>query len=57
MQYYVTIAYDVTSRNTINLLGTAITPDSFLVSRQVLRCQGTTEHVVFFSERQYSSYI
>ena len=39
MQYFVTIVYNVTSGNAINLLGMAITSDSFLVSKQVLRYQ------------------
>ena len=43
MHYFVTIVYNVTSGNAINLLGTAIVSDSFLVSKQVLRCQ--TERV------------
>ena len=39
MHYFVTIVYDVTSGNAFNLLGTEIASDSFLVSKQVLRCQ------------------
>ena len=39
MHYFVAIVYNVTSGNAINLLGTAITSDSALVSKQVLRCQ------------------
>ena len=39
MHYFVTIVYNVTSGNAINLLGMAIVPDSFLVSKEVLRCQ------------------
>ena len=39
MYYFVTIVYEVTSRNAINLLGSAIASASFLVSKQVLRCQ------------------
>ena len=39
MHYVVTIVYNVTSGNAINLLGMAIASDSFLVSEQVLRCQ------------------
>ena len=39
MHYFVTIVYNVTSGNAINLLGTATASDSFLVSKQVLRCQ------------------
>ena len=39
MHYFVTIVYSVTSGNAMNVLGTAITSDSFLVSKQDLRCQ------------------
>ena len=39
MHNFVTIIYNVTSENAINLLGTAIASDSFLVSKQVLICQ------------------
>ena len=39
MHYVVIIVYNVTSGDTINLLGTAIVLDSCLVSKQVLRCQ------------------
>ena len=39
MHYFVAIVYKVISGNAINLLGTAITLDSVLVSKQVLRCQ------------------
>ena len=39
MHYFVTIIYNVTSGNTINLWSMAIASDSFLGSRQVLRCQ------------------
>ena len=39
MRYFVTIVYNITSGNAINLLGTAIASDSLLVSKQVLRCQ------------------
>ena len=39
MHYFVTILYNVTSGSATNLLGTAITSYSFLVSKQVLRCQ------------------
>ena len=39
MHYFVTIVYNITSGNAIYLLGMAIASDSFLVSKQVLRCQ------------------
>ena len=39
MHYLVTIVYSVTPGNAVNLLDTAIASDSFLVSKQVLRCQ------------------
>ena len=39
MHYFVTIVYNITSGNTINLLGMTIVSDSFLVSKQVLRCE------------------
>ena len=39
MHYFVTIVYNVTSGSTINLLSMAIASDSFLASKQVLRCQ------------------
>ena len=38
MHYFVTIVYNVTSGSAINL-GRAIASGSFLVSKQVLRCQ------------------
>ena len=47
MHYFVTIVYNVTSGNAINLLATGIVSVSILVSKQVLRCQGTTEGVIF----------
>ena len=39
MHHFVTIVYNVTSRNTIDLLSMAIASDSFLASKQVLGCQ------------------
>ena len=39
MHYFVTIVYNVTSENAKDLLSTAITSDSVLVSKQALRCQ------------------
>ena len=39
MHYFVTIIYNVTSGNSINLLSTAIASDSFLASKQVLICK------------------
>ena len=39
MHNFVTILYSVISGNAINLLGAVIALDSFLVSKQVLRCQ------------------
>ena len=39
MHYFVTILYNVTSGNTINLLSMEIASVSFLASKQVLRCQ------------------
>ena len=40
MHYFVTIVYNVRSENAINLLGLTIVSNSFLVSKQVLICQG-----------------
>ena len=56
MHYFVTIVYNVTSGNAINLLGTAIASDSFLVSKQVLRCQRDDWTCYFFFGRQIISY-
>ena len=39
MHYFIEIVYNVTLGNKINVSGTAIASDSFLVSKQVLRCQ------------------
>ena len=38
MNFFLTIVYNVTSGNAINLLATANASVSFLVSKQVLRC-------------------
>ena len=56
MHYFGTIVYNVTSRNAINLLGTAIASDSFLVSKQVLTCQRDDWTCHFFFGRQIISY-
>ena len=56
IHYFVTIVYSLTSGNAINLLGTAIAPDSFLVSKQVLTCQRDHLTCHFFFGRQIISY-
>ena len=53
MHYSVIIVYNVISGNVINPLCTAIASDSFLVSKQVLRCQ---RDVSLFFGRQIISY-
>ena len=45
MHYLVRIIYNITSGDAINVLGTS---DSFLVSKQVLRCQRDDRTCHFF---------
>ena len=56
MHYFIAIIYNTTSGNAINVLGMAIASDSFLVSKQVLRCQRDDSMCHFFSGRQIISY-
>ena len=56
MHYFVTIVYSTTSGNAINPLGTAIALDSFLVSKQDLKCQRDDRTCHFFCGRQIISY-
>ena len=39
MHYFLTTIHNITSGNTMNVLATAIASVSFLVTKQVLRCQ------------------
>ena len=55
MHYFITIIYNVTSGNTINLLSMAIASDSFLASKQILRCQMDDRTCHFFFGRQIIS--
>ena len=56
MHYFVTILYKLTSGSTINLLSTEIASDSFLASKQVLRCQRDDGTCHFFFGRLIISY-
>ena len=56
MHYSLTIIYNVTSGNAINLLATAIASVSVLVSNKFRDVLGTTERVMFFSGRQIISH-
>ena len=56
MHYFVTIVYSLTSGNAMNVLGTAIASDSFLVSKQDLGCQRDDWTCHFFFGRQIISY-